>query len=73
MYSYVPAFDTVTGADAPGAIGPVVHEPSRAAIVRTLVVVFLKTMSAPARIFTRGVEMPSSLRHSSLRPAVTTL
>ena len=36
MYSYVPAFAIVTEPDAPGSIAPVLHEPSRAAIVWAL-------------------------------------
>ena len=73
MYSNVPGFVTVIVSDAPGAIAPVVQDPSRAAIVRAVDVVFLNTSGDPALIFTRGELRPSSLRHSSRRPAVATL
>jgi hypothetical protein len=73
MYSYVPGFVTATAADSPGLMTPVVHEPSRDSIVRAVFVAFLNVSVAPAFVRTRGGLMPSSLFHSSRRPAVTTL
>ena len=70
MYSYVPGLATMAVPIAPGGIGPVVHDPSRATIVWAVAELFVHVMGLPVLAVARAGAIEYGSVHVTCRMAL---